>query len=127
MRTDDPLSKSPILARNRSIFAYYHITSRLGTAQVHMVNIFHRVTKATDVEPHELIMRLKAAGGELDVLREILADASEAMKASGKAARFRAFKNQDGTIDGEVRIDTDGDFLDTLLVLGDEVILPNGV
>ena len=119
VRTDDQGSGSPILARNRTIFTYYHGIENFGLAQVHVARIAENVGKATDAEPHQLVVRLRAPGGKKKTLAEYLDDAKREFGESEHAAHFRIFENSDGSLDAELRVETNGDFDDTLLALGE--------
>lgn len=119
LRTDDQTSGSPLLARNRTIATHYHGIEKFGLAQVHVAGIAAGVGKATDVEPHQLVVRLRSAGGNRETLREYLNDAKREVGQSEHAARFTIHENSDGSIDAELRIETNGDFEDTLLALGE--------
>jgi hypothetical protein len=119
IRTDDPASGSPTLARNRAISTYYHEAKNFGLAQVHILRIAESVGRATDVEPHQLVMHLRAPGGDPALLEEHLTEAKRIVGQAEHAARFRIFRNSDGSIDAELRVETNGDFGETLMTLGE--------
>jgi hypothetical protein len=119
VRTDDPTSGSPVLARNRTISTYFHNAENFGLAQIHIARIAENVARATDVEPHQLVLSLRAPGGDSKLLEEHLKEAKRVLGTFGNAATHRLFKNSDGSVDATLRVDTNGDFRETLLNLGE--------
>lgn len=119
VRTDDPMSGSALLAKNRSIFTYWHGIENFGLAQIHLGNIASNIAKATDVEPNQLVSRFRAPGGSKETLVEYLNDAKRELGESERPSHYRIFVNSDGSIDAELRTETNGDFEETLLALGE--------
>lgn len=119
IRTDDPGSGSSVLANNRTISTYFHGIEKLGLAQQHILEIADKVAKATDVEAHELVVRLRASGGDAEELRQFLVHAKREMGNLEHASRYRIFQNSDKSIDAELRVTTDEDFRGTVLDLGE--------
>lgn len=81
----------------------------------------------TDEDPHELVFRLRAGAGDPDFLAEVLSELRDQLRTEGVSSKFRKAKNSDGSLDGELRVQTEGDFEAALLALGEVANLPREV
>lgn len=119
VRTDDKGSGSSVLNRNRMIWTYYHGAQKFGLAQIHILKIGEKVAKATDSEPNQLGIRVRAPGGNVEVLKEYTDEAKRFFGKEGKAVRVRIHRNSDKSIDAQLLIETNGDFKGSLMVAGE--------
>ena len=144
IRVDDAASKSPTLARNRTIFTYYHSVVSMGVAMVHVRQMREKIAKATRVEPHELVARFRASSGDAEYLSEVMNENARKLRVAGYSANARTVRNSDHSIDAEIRIqiydvgeiDTsdpsnfeavEGGFARALRAFGDETDFPREI
>lgn len=126
----DPKSaeKSPTLSRNRNvIMSHYHRIEHAGYAQVTAGIIGDNIRKKTRHAPTQLIIRVKSEGGQKELVSEALEFHKRAMGQEGYAGRMRVVRNDGGSIDGELRLETKGKFRRALLALGDIMSWPKKV
>lgn len=127
LRAKDPGSGSDKLHRGRLISTYYHEARHAGEALLHLRKISEGVAKATDVEPHQIVIRLRSSAGDEQVLREVIGETQRMVGGEGLSSRHRVARNSDGSFDAEISIATDDDFDRALLAIGDVIDLPREV
>lgn len=127
LRVKDPGSGSDKLHRGRLISTYYHDAPHAAEALGHLRTIAESVGKATDIEPHQIVIRLRASGGSRRELDDVIAENRRLFGNENLSSRARVVKNSDGSFDAEVTVATDDDFDSTLLSVGDVLTLPREI
>lgn len=125
VRILDQASNYPVFSTNQPAFTHYHRSNRFGLAQSRLQGLRDMLGKGTDETPNQIILRLSGeAGFDRRQMSEILELAKERLAEDGFGSKARLARNSDRTLDGELRVETDGNYEDAFLALGDAVELP---
>jgi hypothetical protein len=110
-------------AREGLPFTYYHRANLAGTAQAHMFTIRDKLGEAIK-EPHEFVVRLRSTFKGFKAMKELLEQHKQEMIAEGYPCTYRIYQNSDKTVDGELKIPTQGNFRQTVLTFGEVMNFP---
>jgi len=127
LRAKDPGSGSDKLHRGRLISTYYHEARHAAESMLHLRKISEGVAKATDVEPQQIVIRLRSSAGDESILREVVSENQRLIGGEGLSSRRRIARNSDGSFDAEISVGTDEDFDRALLAIGDVLNLPREI